>query len=129
MAEPGPALVIPHLLARATSLQDEGGWEPLRPGVDIRRLYQGDDVGPAAALLRYQPGGTVPRHEHLGHEHILVLQGSQADEYGSYPAGTLVVNRPGSSHRVVSAEGCIVLILWERGVRFAESPTPDQDPS
>jgi anti-sigma factor ChrR (cupin superfamily) len=62
-------------------------------------------------------GRAVPHHGHPGHEQILVLSGSQSDERGHYPAGTLVVNPPGSSHTVNSAEGCLVLIVWEAGVR------------
>jgi anti-sigma factor ChrR (cupin superfamily) len=118
MPESAAQLVLPNLLQRAASLRDEPGWEPLRPGVDIRRLYQEAESGAAAALLRYQPGAAVPHHEHLGHEHVLVLAGAQSDERGHYPAGTFVVNRPASAHRVASAEGCVVLVIWERGVRF-----------
>ncbi len=55
MPEPGGQLVLANLLQGAASLKDEPGWEPLRPGVDIRRLYDECDGGPAAALLRYQP--------------------------------------------------------------------------
>ncbi len=120
MAE--PALILRGLLARAASLRDEEDWAPFRPGVDVRRLYQDGPEGPGAALLRYQPDASVPRHEHLGYEHVLVLQGSQSDENGHYPAGTLVVNRPCSQHGVLSEEGCVVLIVWERGVRFTEGP-------
>ena len=118
MAEPRTQLVLAGLLQRAATLKDEPGWEPLRPGVHIRRLYQAP-AGSSAALLRYQPGASVPAHEHVGHEHILVLDGAQSDEHGRYPAGTLIVNRPSSTHRVVSEEGCVVLIIWERDVRFA----------
>src|SRR5947209_7591670 len=107
MAEPPAQLVLADLLQRAASLKDEPGWEPLRPGVHIRRLYQTTDSGPSAALLRYQPGASIPAHEHLGHEHVLVLYGAQSDECGRYPAGTVVVNRPASTHRVVSDEGCV----------------------
>jgi len=113
-----PRLVISDLLQRAASLRSEEAWKPLRPGVDIRRLYESGANGPAAALLRYQPGAVVPHHEHLGFEHILVLDGEQSDEFGSYPAGALIVNAPGTSHRVASDRGCVVLIIWERGVRF-----------
>ena len=119
MIESEARLVLTDLLQRAASLKDEPGWEPLRPGVSIRRLYQAPS-GAAAALLRYQPGASIPRHEHLGYEHVLVLDGAQSDEYGRYTAGTLVVNPPGSSHRVASEEGCVVLIVWEQGVRFTD---------
>ncbi len=120
MADSEAQLVVSGLLQRAASLKDELGWELLRPGVHIRQLYQVPGGGAAAALLRYQPGASVPSHEHLGHEHVLVLDGAQSDERGYYPAGTLVINRPVSAHRVASADGCVVLVIWERGVRFIE---------
>ncbi|HEX5271452.1 MAG TPA: cupin domain-containing protein [Gemmataceae bacterium] len=122
MTDGGGQIHLAGLLQRAASLKDEPGWEPLRPGVQIRRLYQAAGGGAAAALLRYQPGASIPAHEHLGHEHILVLDGAQSDEHGHYPAGSLVINRPASAHRVASAEGCVVLIIWERGVRFLDQP-------
>jgi anti-sigma factor ChrR (cupin superfamily) len=49
-----------------------------------------------------------------------VLAGSQDDENGHYPAGTLVMNPEGSTHSVTSGEGCVVLIQWTRPVEFLE---------
>jgi anti-sigma factor ChrR (cupin superfamily) len=60
----------------------------------------------------------VPEHEHAGAEWIMVLTGSQADERGEYAAGTLVINPPGSRHRVWTGGGCIVLAIWQRPVVF-----------
>jgi anti-sigma factor ChrR (cupin superfamily) len=105
---------VPALLAR-------GSWRSFRPGIEIQRLYGDPAVGNASALLRYQPGASLPRHEHLGHEWIWVLAGSQRDERGEYSAGTLVVNTPGSKHALDSHGGCIVLITWEAPVRFDSS--------
>jgi anti-sigma factor ChrR (cupin superfamily) len=96
-------------------------WEPFRPGVEIYRLYGDGQTGPAAALLKYAPGASVPKHEHTGYEHIVVLSGSQRDNHGNHQAGTLVINPPGSSHRVVSDQGCIVLIIWEKPVQMQET--------
>jgi anti-sigma factor ChrR (cupin superfamily) len=95
-------------------------WEPLRPGVEISRLYDHGPDGPAAAVLRYAPGSVVPTHEHNGHEHIFVLEGEQEDHRGRYPAGTLVVNPPGSRHEVRSPGGCIVIVIWQRPVSFLD---------
>ena len=97
-----------------------GGWrelpfERLREGVDIHVLHAGE---PSVALLRYAPGAHVPRHRHPGLETVLVLEGSQEDEHGHYPAGSLVVNGVGSEHAVRSGEGCVVLIQWTRPVEF-----------
>jgi anti-sigma factor ChrR (cupin superfamily) len=60
-------------------------------------------------------------HEHMGYEHILVLSGAQQDEGGIYSAGTMVVNPPGSRHRVQAPAGCTVLIVWERPVILVAS--------
>jgi predicted ChrR family anti-sigma factor len=96
-------------------------WEPFHQGVRICRL-QGDPASaPAAALLMYEAGASVPRHTHQGWEYILVLSGSQEDEHGVYESGTLKVNSPGSSHNVSSSQGCVVLAIWERSVKFVGS--------
>lgn len=101
------------------------GWrdrpfELFRPGVDICRLWssEADGTGPVWALLRYAPGAGVPEHVHSGLETIIVLEGTQSDERGTYGTGTVVCNPAGSRHRVWSESGCVVLIQWERPVRF-----------
>jgi anti-sigma factor ChrR (cupin superfamily) len=93
-------------------------WTPLHDGVDIYRLYGDGREGPSAALVRYAPNARLPLHEHDGCEHIFVLSGFQVDDAGVYPAGTMVVNPSGSRHSVRAPEGCTVLVLWERPVRF-----------
>ncbi len=107
--------------------QDQLPWQPFRPGVDIYPLTQNPDTGSQVALLRYQPGTSVPHHEHSGFEHILVLSGAQQDHRGQYPEGTLAINTPGSTHQVTSPGGCIVLIFWEKPVimRVLEATTVD----
>jgi anti-sigma factor ChrR (cupin superfamily) len=106
--------LLPGLLA--------GNWrhlsfEPFRAGIEIHRLYTVPD-GPAAALLRYAPGGMAPLHEHTGYEHVLVLDGSQSDEHGTYKTGALLLNPPGSRHSVRSEGGCVALLIWEKPIRF-----------
>lgn len=100
----------------------DGGWrdhafEPFREGVEICRLWHGP---PEVALLRYAPGAGVPQHRHGGLETILVLDGAQSDERGTYPAGSVLLNPEGSVHTVRSEEGCTVLIQWERPVDIIE---------
>lgn len=114
----GETLVISELARRVLDPRFE--WMPYRDGVSIHRLYGTADAGPSAALLRYQPGASMPYHAHQGFEHIYVLHGAQVDARGTHVAGTLVVNRPGSAHEVVSPQGCVVLAIWERPVAFHE---------
>jgi len=93
-------------------------WKPFKPSVEIYRLYGDGVTGPTAVLLRFQPGGRVALHEHIGYEHIIVLAGSQVDENSRTEAGTLIINPPGTSHSVLSETGCIVLAIYEQPVKF-----------
>ena len=111
-------------LFRISEWQETVQWTPFREGVDIYRLYGNDETGPKAALLRFRPGASVPLHEHTGYEHILILSGSQVDENSRSEAGTVIVNPPGTRHRVFSEFGCIVLAIYEKPVRFIGSASP-----
>ena len=119
---PGPVLG-PYVLSDLLAASRAPGftWSPLRPGVDEHRLHGGDEgSGPTVSILRYAPGARVSAHRHTGYEHIHVLAGSQRDGRGTYGPGTVVINPPGSSHDVVSDDGCTVLIVWERPVAFLD---------
>lgn len=111
-------VVVPDLCGAALHALP---FQPFRDGVEILPIRSG---APAVALLRYAPGARVPEHEHTGLETIYVLEGSQSDERGTYPAGALVLNPEGSRHTVWSGPGCVVLIQWERPVRFTSEETP-----
>jgi anti-sigma factor ChrR (cupin superfamily) len=113
------SLALPDLLAQAQ--RPDFGWTRLRADVEEHRLYgDGAAGGAVASVLRYAPGARVPYHRHEGHEHVYVLSGSQRDRRGTYRAGTLVINPPGTTHEVTSDDGCIVLLIWERPVVFVE---------
>lgn len=115
------SIVLPALVEYAKKLRrTEEDWEPFRPGVTARWLYGDFHGGPSAVLLRYEPGARVTEHEHVGYEHMLVLDGDQFDEHGSYPAGSFVVNPPGTRHSPGSKGGCIALLIYEKPVRFVE---------
>jgi len=101
----------------------EDGWEglkfePFRDGIEIARLFGKADQGASGAVLKYRPGSSAPRHRHPGFETIVVLDGAQSDEAGTYVKGDVVVNPPGSIHTVISESGCVVLIVWEKPVEF-----------
>lgn len=117
-------ICIPSLLKKAEELRATDGWRPFRPGVTAHWLYKEDHGGPAAVLLRYEPGARVAEHEHVGYEHLLVLEGDQFDEAGSYPAGSFIVNPPGTRHSPGSKNGCLALLIYEKAVRFVN---PDDE--
>lgn len=99
-------------------LAAEQEWKPFHPGIESALVYETPGNGPAAMLLRYQPGARAPAHHHEGFENILILSGSQTDERGRHPAGSLLVHAPGTDHHVHSEDGCLVLAIWEKRVRF-----------
>ncbi|HZI33565.1 MAG TPA: cupin domain-containing protein [Candidatus Binatia bacterium] len=115
-------------LFQISGWQQKLKWEPFSKGVDIYRLYENGPDGPNAALLRFQPGGRVPIHEHTGYEHIFVLAGEQVDEVSKAETGSLIINPPGTSHSILSENGCIVLAIYEKPVKFIQ-PTESQNES
>jgi anti-sigma factor ChrR (cupin superfamily) len=70
----------------------------------------GDEVAKATSIVRYAAGAEFARHTHDLGEEILVLNGVFSDETGHYPAGTYLMNPPGSSHTPFSKEGCTLFV-------------------
>lgn len=95
-------------------------WQPFRDGVEIHRFYGDGLTGPSAVLLRFLKACPIPRHFHEGYEHLLVLSGSQRDEHGEITPGTLRIHAPGTSHEVFAEEGCLLLAIYEKPVRFED---------
>lgn len=111
------ALIINNLFDPA-ALTAKCQWQPLTEGVFISKIYETENQGARAAFLRYLPGASVPNHQHMGFEHILILDGWQQDEETVYNVGTLVIHPPGTEHHLVAPEGCIALGIWEKPVAF-----------
>lgn len=117
---PGDHLSVDEIVARLD--RDEFSWEPFQPGVEIHRLWGDLQGGASSALLRYAPGARVRRHRHEDVEEIRILRGVQQDERGVYPAGSHVINPPGSIHTVESPEGCVALLVWRKPNTFVDRP-------
>lgn len=115
MADLRAPLILRNLLG--DSRLNDIPWKPYREGIEIHELYA-TPGGSRAALLRYAPGASLPRHFHTGYEHIMVLSGAQTDDASEYQSGSLLINPPGTTHAVTSQTGCIVLAIWERAVQF-----------
>ena len=103
-------MIVADLLTHAAAL----AFEPFHEGIDAAWLHRDPDGGPAAAVLRYRPGARAPRHRHPGWERVILISGSQSDAEGVLRAGGVALNAPGTEHEVVSDEGCLALLVWER---------------
>lgn len=81
------------------------------PGVKRRLLERvGAEVARATSIVRYEPGARFPAHAHDLGEEIFVLDGIFSDETGDYPAGTYIMNPPGSAHAPFSEFGCTLFV-------------------
>jgi quercetin dioxygenase-like cupin family protein len=90
-----------------------------RTGVTIHRLYsteQTGEHGPAAGIVRYEPGAGAVPHRHEGYEIIYVFDGQLETDAVSHPAGSLLVMEPGSVHAPRSEHGAVLLVVWEQPV-------------
>lgn len=121
MTEIKNSIVFKDLIEQVKKLKDTDEWEPFRPGVRAHWLYKDESTGASAVLLRYEPGARVTEHEHTGYEHMYVIEGDEYDEHGEYPAGSFVINPPGTKHSPGSHGGCIALLIYEKPVRFVEN--------
>lgn len=109
---------------------DDLPWTHFRGGIDQIALSCPTGGETNAALLRYRAGASVPHHLHVGNEHIIVLAGSQQDARGRYRRGAVICNAAGTAHSVLSPEGCVVGVFWEKPVRFLAGWKQDpRDPS
>ena len=80
-------------------------------GVQRRMLdRRGDEVARATSIVRYEAGAKFASHTHDLGEEIFVLEGVFSDETGDYPAGSYIMNPPGSSHAPFSKTGCLLFV-------------------
>ena len=84
------------------SVDDDGAWEDMLPGVLYRDFECGPAVGEAhGGMVRLSPGELFPHHTHVGEERVLLLQGELVDDSGNhYRAGDLIVSADGTSHEM-----------------------------
>lgn len=111
-------VLIVNALFDKEALLEQRTWSPLCEDVFSSVIYESDSNNPKAAFLHYLPGASVPEHQHVGIEHILILHGSQIDGDKIYTPGTLVIHGPDTHHNLKSPEGCIALGIWQKPVMF-----------
>lgn len=105
-------------------------WQP-SPAAGVWRkrleLRGAPESGRVTAIVRYDPGSRFPSHGHPDGEEILVLDGIFADQHGSYPAGTYLLNPQGFRHAPRTDAGCMLFVKLrqysgsDRGHRVVDS--------
>lgn len=98
----------------------DGAWIPIAPKIAVRMLD--DDGAMQAFLLRLDPGGRLPAHEHAEEESCLVLEGSVRIGAMQVHAGDYHVAPAGSSHGEMSSDGGALLFLRTRSGTIPHPP-------
>ena len=63
------------------------------------------------ALVKWAPNSQFNPHVHPGGEEIIVIEGTFHDEYGAYPQGTWIRNKPYSKHTpFTKSDGALIYV-------------------
>jgi predicted ChrR family anti-sigma factor len=100
---------------------EEGEWQKLSEGIQVKQLYVDRQAGTVTSLFRMKPGTRIPTHRHHGVEQCYILEGDfHADDKvlgpGDYHCATA-----GSTHRpVYTVDGALLLIIATEGYEVLE---------
>lgn len=90
-------------------------------GIEIKILMEDQKSGLLTALFKWQPGASLPLHEHQEIEQTFVLEGSLKDEEGEVSAGNYVWRPPNSRHIATSPNGALILSFFLKPNIFLEN--------
>ncbi len=92
----------------------------LTPGITAYLLRPADEEGRVTALLRFEPGASVPAHGHEAAEEIFILEGDYEDENGTHHAGDYLYSPKGGHHAPGrSPRGCLALVIGRLSILAA----------
>ena len=117
---PQPAATPPELLSRFVDVASLP-WKPTpTKGIEMKILMEQPETGLLTALFRWQPGTTLPLHEHVEIEQTYVLEGSIVDEDGEVRAGDFVWRPKGNRHVAHAPNGALVLCFFLKPNKFLD---------
>lgn len=80
-----------------------------RPNLE-KLILSGTAESKHISILWYTiPNGSVGLHYHSMTESVYVVKGTQTDDKGVYPTGSLYFNPPGSGHKITNSTGFFIL--------------------
>jgi len=97
------------------------------PGLSVIPLADADlpesfmPEGPSRLLVRIEAGSQFPRHQHVGDEHMLILEGGLTTDGGEhFGVGTCAISAPDSVHEfTIDDDGdCIAAVRLSDGIRL-----------
>lgn len=106
------------LASRFVNIDDMPWEDTIFPGVRVKTLLLDKNTGLLTALLKMDPGASLPDHEHVQIEQTYVLEGRLLDPDGEVTAGNFVWRPAGSRHAATTPEGGLMLAIFQKPNRF-----------
>jgi anti-sigma factor ChrR (cupin superfamily) len=100
-----PAKEIGAAPSSQTIVLSDIQWTDFMPGIRAKHFWSDPATKRRAIYARWEPGGKLPRHRHIGDELLFMIEGSNFDESGELRTGNLSYNADGCTHTVVSKNG------------------------
>ena len=99
---------------------EELPWLPLAPKISVRVLMTDRETGSFSVMVRAEPGGVLPRHQHVERAEILVIKGRGTHpQTGDYRTGEYISEPKGAIHDVVHfTEENVLLMVCEGPSNF-----------
>ncbi|QPT40407.1 anti-sigma factor, putative, ChrR family [Oligella ureolytica] len=103
-------------------------WKPTpTKGIDMKILLEQPETGLLTALFRWEPGTTLPLHEHVEIEQTYVLSGSIVDDEGEALEGQFVWRPSGNRHIAHSPNGALVICFFLKPNKFLDGKLAGQE--
>ena len=100
---------------------DEMPWQDTKwPDIKIKILFQDEESGFSTIMFKFAPGAKTPKHEHMGVEQVIILEGGLQDHDGFYPAGTYISRIAGSVHQAFAPNGSLHVAFFTAKNRMLE---------
>ena len=104
-----------------TVVRDADGWRPSKtPGLDVKVLRHDKASQESSFLIRLQPGGRIPPHDHPAGEELYVLEGDFQVGPEKLGPGDYLYTPPNGIHAASSQGGCVVLVVLPKPVRILD---------
>ncbi len=118
---PSPPEAIPYsTLSRAR----DGAWIPWQPGWTTRLLHHSPAEDLVVALVRAEPGASLPPHRHCIAEEVFVLEGDLTVGEERLGPGDYIRSEAGTIHtHNFTTTGCMILV--RRSLTECQAEYPD----
>lgn len=99
---------------------------PGAEGVSVKVLKADQDMDRATLMIRFEPGSSMPRHNHHCRAMAYTVSGSWAYDEGSFGPGDVAWEVEGNDHTPYSDEGSELFLVFDgKNGRYLDNILPD----